>query len=70
MTDGGFCLCVTETLSTLRRRRLFCLLTKTKLKYISEDCCPYRGGMCFEVSYFYIVLIISNEESTEDYKTT
>lgn len=65
MTDGGFVPCITETLSTLRRGRLFCLLTKTKLKHISEDCCPYRGGMCFEVSYFCIVLIISNEERVQ-----
>lgn len=31
MTDGGLVPCITETLSTLRRGRLFCLLTKTKL---------------------------------------
>ena len=65
MRDGGFVPCITESLSTLRRGRLFCLLTKTELKHISEDCCLYRGGMCFEVSYFCIVLIISNEERVQ-----
>lgn len=58
MTGVKFALCITEILSTLGRGRLFCLLTKTKLKRISEDC-------CFEVSHFCIVLIISNEERVQ-----